>query len=250
MLAESTFTGVTLAAARAARAEELKAARSMPWLSDWLKSHPREVQRDIRWESKAVQELRKRLGAGAGWPGMRLAEAAVMAGIVPPPRFTPLLARHGSRRVTKRDLWTVLARENAGLRRRERKLSARMESVTRRIRRTKVRLQLMRWKLVQKRLAQIEGAVKRAADQPETAPLVAETVRGLRQFAAGDEAPVETAARVEAASEITVPDPGRSAGAGTAMPPPRSPQPPQPEPAPAATGETSPEEGPHEFSDE
>lgn len=100
----------------------------------------------------AIERLRKRLERGAGLRGVYLAELALRAGITPP--------RARFQAGAEAALWTELARENAALRREADRLMARKESITRRIRRARARLQGLRVRLMQQRLGLPEGSLR------------------------------------------------------------------------------------------
>ena len=94
----------------------------------------------------ALQRLRQRLERGGGLRGARLAELALRAGITVPPREAEVGA--GSLEAA---LWMELIRENATLRHEADKLAEREEVLSRRIQRTKARLQVLRLKVIQQR---------------------------------------------------------------------------------------------------
>ena len=95
----------------------------------------------------ALQRLRTRLARGGGARGARLAELALRAGITVPPREAEM---HGAGSL-EAALWMELVRENATLRHAADKLAERQEILSRRIRRTKERLQALRLKVIQRR---------------------------------------------------------------------------------------------------
>jgi hypothetical protein len=107
-----------------------------------------------------LQRLWKLITRETGSRGARLAEQALRAGLMPPARYSQA---HGGGSL-EAALWMELARENAALRREAARLAERKESLARRIQRAKGRLQLLRFKLAQRRL----GATNPLAGRPET----------------------------------------------------------------------------------
>ena len=148
----------------------------------WMDRNPAYREIAIRRQVAAAEELKKSLAAGETSPAARLAEAALLAGLAQTPKGSShfdLRSYLGMQTAMSEQL----ERENAALRRRARKLEARKESILRRIARTEMRLEHVRWQVVQRQLRQLRDELDGARETNKFSRPLADTVRRLLRLA-------------------------------------------------------------------
>jgi len=178
MLAEGASPEQVVAMSRRQGVSRITLATVKHWL-DHNRAY-REI--DIRRQVAAAGQLKKSLAAGEASPAARLAEAALFAGLAQ----TPKRRSHFDLRSylgIQDSMSEQLERENAALRRRAEKLEARKESILRRIARTEVRLEHMRWQVVQRQLGQLRDELDGARGTRKFSRPLADTVRRLLHLA-------------------------------------------------------------------
>ena len=150
----------------------------------WLDSNPDLRERALRRQAETAEALRRSLEAGSGSPEARLAQAALFAGLSRPlkrgARFGP-----GGRAALGVSMQEQLERENRVLRSKAQRLEQRKRSITRRILRARLRLERMRWSLLDRQVSRLDSAIEHELRGELLAPEVLEGLRKLRRLARG-----------------------------------------------------------------
>jgi hypothetical protein len=148
----------------------------------WLDGNKDLRERSIRRRAETAEALRRSLGADLDSPAARLAEAALFAGLSRPRkrRFdrVGMAALEGSLR-------EQLEQENKMLRRQAERLEQRKRFITGRIIRARLRLERMRWRLLQREVSRLYSAIEGEDRRQALAPQLMESLRNLRRLAGG-----------------------------------------------------------------
>jgi hypothetical protein len=150
----------------------------------WLESNPELREQALRRQAETAEALRRSLAADRGSPEARLAEAALFAGLSRPlkrgSRFVP-----GGQADLDVSMREQLERENRLLRRQAERLEQRKRSITRRIIRARLRLERMRWSLLERHVSQLYSAIEGDVRDEALAPELLEGLRRLRRLTGG-----------------------------------------------------------------
>ena len=154
MLAEGASPEEVVAASRARGVGRITEAT----VKHWLTRNPKLRERALKRQIEAVKLLGKTLEEGGGPAKARLADAARFAGLAQSAQgrsrldLPKLVELHSS-------MWDSLQRENVALKHRALKLEAEKVSISRRIEAIRMRVDRMRWQVVQQQLDRLWDAV-------------------------------------------------------------------------------------------
>ena len=149
----------------------------------WLDQNPQLSEQALRRQAEAAEALRRSLATDLGSPEARLAEAALFAGLSRARKRGSLLAPTA---LASFDASTLeqLESENRALRRRAENLEQRKRWMTRRIIRARLRLERMRWSLLERQVARLYTAIEGELGGESLAPELLEALRKLRRLTA------------------------------------------------------------------
>lgn len=154
-------------------------------LQRWLDHNPDLRERSLRRQAETAEALRRSLAGDLGSPEARLAEAALFAGLSRPLKRSSRVGARGLAAL-ERSMQAQLERENRSLRRRAERLQQRKRSITRRIIRARLRLEGMRWRLLQRHVSQLYSVIEAAGGGEALAPQLVEGLRSLGRLARGE----------------------------------------------------------------
>ena len=139
-------------------------------------------ERLVRRQVKTAEQLQRSLADGRPSQVARLAEAALFAGLAPSAQSGPGLRLRGLAGIGSA-LREELESENERLERQAQRLAARQQSITRRLRQARVRVDRVRWELVRRRLAWLGRAIERRSRRGALGQPLLETLRSLCRLA-------------------------------------------------------------------
>ena len=147
----------------------------------WLDQNPQLSEQALRRQAETAEALRRSLAADLGSPEARLAEAALFAGLS---RERERGSPFRPKALASLDASTLeqLESENRALRRRAERLEQRKRWMTRRIVRARLRLERMRWSLLERQVSRLYTAIEDELRDESLVPELLEALRKLRRL--------------------------------------------------------------------
>ena len=148
----------------------------------WLDESPELSEQTLRRQAETAVALRQSLATDLGSPEARLAEALLFAGLARPRTLEPVAAGTVA---TLGIVWRKqLESENRILRRQAERLRQRNRSISRRIVRARLRLERMRWKLLERQVSRFGASAAEDTGDDFLVPELLIELRKLRRATA------------------------------------------------------------------